>query len=86
MDDLLIQEATNNSLGRNEPKLNFLAQKNDIDLLEIDDLASADFTREEQNSNFREESVYVWQNIYFKIWLLLLVLTEWLIRKLRELR
>jgi len=86
VDDLLIQEATNNSLGRNEPKLNFLAQKNDIDLLEIDDLASADFTREEQNSNFREESVYVWQNIYFKIWLLLLILAEWLIRKFRELR
>jgi hypothetical protein len=67
VDDLLIQEATNISLGRNEPKLNFLAQKNDIDLLEIDDLASADFTREEQNSNFREESVYVWQNIYFNL-------------------
>ena len=86
VDDLLIQDGTNNSLGRNEPKLNFLANKNHIDLLEINDLASVDFTRKEQISNFKEESVYVWQNIYFKLWLLLLILTEWLIRKFRELR
>jgi hypothetical protein len=85
-DDLFIQDVSNNSLGRNEPKLNFLANKNDIDLLEIEDLATADFIREEQNSNIREESVYVWQNIYFKLWLLSLILTEWLIRKFKELR
>jgi hypothetical protein len=86
VDDLFIQDVSNNSLGRNEPKLNFLANKNDIDLLEIKDLATADFNNKEQNSNFREESVYVWQNIYFKLWLLLLIVTEWLIRKFRELR
>jgi len=86
VDDLFIQDVSNNSLGRNEPKLNFLANKNDIDLLEIEDLATADFNNKEQNSNFREESVYVWQNIYFKLWLLLLIVTEWLIRKFRELR
>ena len=86
LDDLFIQDVSNNSLGRNEPKLNFLANKNDIDLLEIEDLATTDFTRKEQNSNFREESVYVWQNNYFKLWLLLLILAEWLIRKFRELR
>ena len=86
LDDLFIQDVSNNSLGRNEPKLNFLANKNDIDLLEIEDLATADFTRNEQNSNFREESVYVWQNNYFKLWLLLLILADWLIRKFRELR
>ena len=86
LDDLFIQDVSNNSLGRNEPKLNFLANKNHIDLLEINDLASVDFTRKEQISNFKEESVYVWQNIYFKLWLLLLILTEWLIRKFRELR
>jgi riboflavin kinase/FMN adenylyltransferase len=45
-----------------------------------------DFIREEQNSNIRDESVYVWQNIYFKLWLLSLILTEWLIRKFKELR
>ena len=86
LDDLFIQDVSNNSLGGNETKLNFLANKNDIDLLEIEDLATADFTRKEQNSNFREESVYVWQNNYFKLWLLLLILAEWLIRKFRELR
>ncbi len=86
VDDLLNQDQSVNSLGRNDPKLNFLANKNNIDLLEIDDLATADFNLEEQNSNFREESVYVWQNNYFKLWLLLLILTEWLIRKFRELR
>jgi hypothetical protein len=86
VDDLFIQDVSNNNLGRNEPKLNFLAHKNDIDLLEIEDLATADFIREEQNSNFKEESIYVWQNIYFKLWLLLLIVTEWLIRKFKELR
>ena len=86
VDDLFIQDVSNNSLGRNEPKLNFLANKNDIDLFEIEDLATADFIREEQNSNITEESVYVWQNIYFKLWLLLLIVTEWLIRKCKELR
>lgn len=86
LDDLFIQDVFNNSLGRNEAKLNFLGNKNDIDLLEIEDLATADFNREEQNSNFREESVYVWQNNYFKLWLLLLILAEWLIRKFKELR
>jgi len=85
-DDLLTQDMSTNSLGRNEPKLTFLDNKNDIDLLEIEDLSTADFIREEQNSNFREESVYVWQNIYFKLWLLLIILSEWLIRKFRELR
>jgi hypothetical protein len=85
-DDLLTQDMSTNSLGRNEPKLTFLANKNDIDLLEIEDLSTADFIREEQNSNFREESVYVWQNIYFKLWLLLIILSEWMIRKFRELR
>ena len=86
VDDLFIQDVSNNSLGRNEPKLNFLANKNDIDLLEIEDLATADFIREEQNSNIRDYSVYVWQNIYFMLWLLSLILTEWLIRKFKELR
>ena len=86
VDDLFIQDVSNNSLGRNEPKLNFLANKNDIDLFEIEDLATADFIREKQNSNITEESNYVWQNIYFKLWLLLLILAEWLIRKCKELR
>ena len=86
VDDLFIQDVSNNNLGRNEPKLNFLAHKNDTDLLEIEELATADFIREEQNSNFKEESIYVWQNIYFKLWLLLLIVTEWLIRKFKELR
>ena len=86
VNDLLIQDLSNNSLGRNEPKLNFLANKNNIDLLEIDDLATADFPREKQNLNVKQDSVFVWQSIYFKLWLLVLILTEWLIRKFRELR
>jgi hypothetical protein len=73
-------------LGRNEPKLNFLANKKEIDLLEINDLATADFTQKKQNLNVKQESVFVWQSIYFKLWLLVLILTEWLIRKFRELR
>lgn len=86
VDDLLIQDLSNNSLGRNEPKLNFLANKKEIDLLEINDLATADFTQKKQNLNVKQESVFVWQSIYFKLWLLVLILTEWLIRKFRELR
>jgi hypothetical protein len=86
VNDLLIQDATHNSLGRNDPKLNFLANKNYIDLLEINDLASVDFNKKDQISNSQKESVYVWQNIYFKLWLLFIILTEWLIRKFRELR
>ena len=77
---------SNNSLGRNEPKLNFLANKKYIDLIELADLASVDFTREPQNLYFNDESTSIWKNNYFKIGLLLLILSEWLIRKFKELR
>jgi hypothetical protein len=85
-DDAFTQRMSNNSMGRNEPKLSFLANKNNIDLLEIDELATANFSWKEQNSNFRVESVYVRQNVYFKLGLLVLILTEWFIRKFKELR
>lgn len=86
VDDLLIQDVSSNSLGRNEPKLNFLANKNKIDLLEIDELAYADFVPKGLNSNFKEDSVFIWQNLYFKFWVLFLILAEWIIRKFKELR
>jgi hypothetical protein len=86
IDNLFIQNVSNNSLGRNEPKLNFLANKKYIDLIELADLASVDFTRELQNLYFNDESTSIWKNNYFKIGLLLLILSEWLIRKFKELR
>jgi hypothetical protein len=73
-------------LGRNDPKLNFLAQRNNINLLEIDELANANFDRMELNSDIRRNSVFIWQNIYFKLWVLFLILAEWMIRKFKELR
>jgi len=73
-------------LGRNDPKLNFLAQRNNIDLLEIDELANADFVPQGLDSNLRQDSVFIWQNIYFKLWVLFLILAEWIIRKFKELR
>jgi hypothetical protein len=83
---LLMEETSTLSLGRNDPKLNFLAQKNNIDLLEIEELATADFFPQGLISKFREDSIYIWQNIYFKLWILLLILAEWVIRKFKELR
>lgn len=85
-DDLIVQDKSNNNLGRNVAKLNFLANKNNIDLLEIDDLAKVDFVQQGQNLNFKQESEYIGQNIYFKLWVLLLILAEWLMRKFKELR
>ncbi len=86
VNDLLMEDISTLSLGRNDPKLNFLAQKNNIDLLEIDELAYADFVPKGLNSNFKEDSVFIWQNIYFKLWVLFLILAEWIIRKFKELR
>jgi hypothetical protein len=85
-DDFLLEDISNRSLGRNDPKLNFLAQRNNIDLLEIDELANADFVPKGLNSDLREDSVFIWQNIYFKLWVLFLILAEWIIRKFKELR
>lgn len=86
VDDILSNEISNNSLGRNETKLSFLANKNNIDLLEIDELAKADFVGQGPNSYVKKESIYIWQNWYFKLWVLCLILAEWLIRKFKELR
>jgi hypothetical protein len=83
---LLMEETSTLSLGRNDPKLNFLAQKNNIDLLEIEELANADFVPQGLISKFREDSIFIWQNIYFKLWILFLILAEWVIRKFKELR
>jgi hypothetical protein len=85
-EDLLMENISPPSLGRNDPKLNFLAQRNHIDLLEIDELANANFDRMELNSNLKQDSVFIWQNIYFKLWVLFLILAEWMIRKFKELR
>jgi hypothetical protein len=85
-DDFLLEDISNRSLSRNDPKLNFLAQRNNIDLLEIDELANADFVPKGLNSDLREDSVFIWQNIYFKLWVLFLILAEWIIRKFKELR
>ena len=85
-EDLLMEDISPPSLGRNDPKLNFLAQRNNIDLLEIDELANADFFPKGLNSNFKQDSVFIWQNIYFKLWVLFLILAEWIIRKFKELR
>jgi hypothetical protein len=85
-EDLFMEDISSPSLGRNDPKLNFLAQRNHIDLLEIDELANANFDRMELNSNLKEDSVFIWQNIYFKLWVLFLILAEWMIRKFKELR
>jgi hypothetical protein len=85
-EDLLMEDISPLSLGRNDPKLNFLAQRNNIDLLEIDELANADFVPKGLNSNFKQDSVFIWQNIYFKLWVLFLILAEWIIRKFKELR
>jgi len=79
-------DISNNSLGRNEPKLNFLASKNRIDLLEIDALDQAEFVNQESRLLFKEESTCVGHYIYFKFWLLFLILAEWLLRKFNELR
>lgn len=84
--DFLMEDISNRSLGRNDPKLNFLAQKNNIDLLEIDELANADFVTNGLDSNYKQDSIFIWQNIYFKLWVLFLILAEWLIRKFKELR
>jgi hypothetical protein len=54
--------------------------------LEIDELANANFDRMELNSDIRRNSVFIWQNIYFKLWVLFLILAEWMIRKFKELR
>jgi hypothetical protein len=81
-----MEDISSPSLGRNDPKLNFLAQRNHIDLLEIDELANANFDRMELNSNLKQDSVFIWQNIYFKLWVLFLILAEWMIRKFKELR
>ena len=85
-EDLLMEDISSPSLGRNDPKLNFLAQRNHIDLLEIDELANADFFPKGLNYNFKQDSVFIWQNIYFKLWVLFLILAEWIIRKFKELR
>jgi hypothetical protein len=85
-EDLLMENISPPSLGRNDPKLNFLAQRNNINLLEIDELANANFDRMELNSDIRRNSVFIWQNIYFKLWVLFLILAEWMIRKFKELR
>jgi hypothetical protein len=85
-DDFLMEDISNRSLGRNDPKLNFLAQRNNIDLLEIDELVNADFVPQGLDSNFKQDSVFIWQNIYFKLWVLFLILAEWIIRKFKELR
>jgi hypothetical protein len=85
-EDLIMEDISPPSLGRNDPKLNFLAQRNNIDLLEIDELANANFDRMELNSDIRRNSVFIWQNIYFKLWVLFLILAEWMIRKFKELR
>ena len=85
-EDLLMEDISTPSLGRNDPKLNFLAQRNNINLLEIDELANANFDRMELNSDIRRNSVFIWQNIYFKLWVLFLILAEWIIRKFKELR
>lgn len=86
VDDILNNEISNNSLGRNEPKINFLANKNNIDLLEIEELAKADFVGQGPNSNVKEELTYIRQYVYFKLWVLFLILAEWLLRKFNELR
>lgn len=86
VDDIFTQGLSKNSFGRNEPKLNFLANKNKIDLLEIEELDKVDFMGKSGNSNFRQEPTYIWQNMYFKLWVLMLILAEWLIRKFIELR
>jgi hypothetical protein len=85
-EDLLMEDISTFSLGRNDPKLNFLAQRNNIDLLEIDELVNADFVPQGLDSNFKQDSVFIWQNIYFKLWVLFLILAEWIIRKFKELR
>jgi hypothetical protein len=54
--------------------------------LEIEELDKVDFMGKSGNSNFRQEPTYIWQNMYFKLWVLMLILAEWLIRKFIELR
>jgi predicted nucleic acid-binding Zn-ribbon protein len=53
---------------------------------EIDELVNADFVPQGLDSNFKQDSVFIWQNIYFKLWVLFLILAEWIIRKFKELR
>jgi hypothetical protein len=55
-------------------------------LLEIDELVNAEFVPQGLDSNFKQDSVFIWQNIYFKLWVLFLILAEWIIRKFKELR
>ena len=85
VDDLFMQDITQNEVGRNIPKLNFMESKSNVDLLELDDLPKTNFSQE-LNSNDLEESKFIWQNLYFKLWVILLILAEWMIRKFKELR
>jgi hypothetical protein len=85
VDDLFMQDITQNEVGRNIPKLNFMESKSNVDLLELDDLPKTSFSQE-LNSNDLEESKFIWQNLYFKLWVILLILAEWMIRKFKELR
>jgi hypothetical protein len=85
VDNLFMQDITQNEVGRNIPKLNFMESKSNVDLLELDDLPKTNFSQE-LNSNDLEESKFIWQNLYFKLWVILLILAEWMIRKFKELR
>jgi hypothetical protein len=80
-----MQDITQNEVGRNIPKLNFMESKSNVDLLELDDLPKTNFSQE-LNSNDLGESKFIWQNLYFKLWVILLILAEWMIRKFKELR
>lgn len=85
VDDLFMQDIPQNEVGRNIPKLNFMESKSNVDLLELDDLPKTNFSQE-FNSNDLGESKFIWQNLYFKLWVILLILAEWMIRKFKELR
>jgi hypothetical protein len=58
-----------------------------MDLLELEDLSSVNFLQvASSDSDKVQESKFLWQNIYFKLGIILLVLVEWIIRKFKELR
>ena len=87
LDVQLAKGLSSTGLGRNMPKLNFLNLNHKMDLLELEDLSSVNFLQvASSDSDKVQESKFLWQNIYFKLGIILLVLVEWIIRKFKELR
>lgn len=86
MQELYNQDSSKPNFGRNDTKLNYLASKKNVDLLEISDLGKDNFIQKESEWILSQESEYFWKNIYFKLLLILFVLLEWLCRKFNEMR